>query len=95
MEHKLHGWVIYVIMPLFAFANAGVDLRGEIIDLSWDLAASMVFGKFIGITLFALLAVKLKLANLPESVNWNQLIGVSFLGGLGFTMALFIRNNFV
>ncbi len=92
MEHKLHGWVIYVIMPLFAFANAGVDLRGEIIDLSWDLAASMVFGKFIGITLFALLAVKLKLANLPESVNWNQLIGVSFLGGLGFTMALFISG---
>lgn len=92
LEHKLHGWVTFVIMPIFAFANAGVDLSGEITGLSWNLAGSMVFGKFIGITLFALLAIKLKLANLPENVNINQLIGASFLGGLGFTMALFISG---
>ncbi len=92
LEHKMHGWVTFLIMPIFALANAGVNLGGEIIDLSWNLSLSMVFGKFIGIALFAYIAIKLKLAKMPENVNMNQLMGVSFLGGLGFTMALFISG---
>lgn len=92
LEHKLHGYVIYIIMPIFAFANAGVDLGGEILPLSWDIALSMVFGKAIGISLLAYLAIKLNWARLPERVTFSQIIGVSFLGGLGFTMALFISG---
>ncbi len=92
LEHKMHGWVTFLIMPIFALANAGVNLGGEIIDLSWNLSLSMVFGKFIGIALFAYIAIKFKLAKMPENVTMNQIIGVSFLGGLGFTMALFISG---
>jgi NhaA family Na+:H+ antiporter len=92
LEHKLHGWVMYIIMPLFAFANAGVELGGSLNPLSWNISLSMVFGKAIGISLFAILAIKLGWAKLPENVNFNQIIGVSFLGGLGFTMALFISG---
>ncbi len=92
LEHSLHGWVTYLIMPIFAFANAGVALSGEITGLSWNIAASMLFGKTIGIFLFAMLAVKLKLAQLPERVKPSHIIGVGLLGGLGFTMALFISS---
>lgn len=92
LEHKLHGYVIFLIMPIFAFANAGVDLGGEIIPLSWNLSISMVFGKSIGIALLAYLAIKFNWAKLPENVNFMQIIGVAFLGGLGFTMALFISG---
>lgn len=92
LEHKLHGWVIYLIMPVFAFANAGVNISGEIIPLSWNLALSMVFGKAIGISLIAYIAIKLGWASLPKNVTFTQIIGVSFLGGLGFTMALFISG---
>ncbi len=92
LEHKLHGYVIFLIMPLFAFANAGVNLGSDIIPLSWNISLSMVFGKALGISLFAFLAIKLGWAKLPENVNFTQIIGVSFLGGLGFTMALFISG---
>ena len=92
LEHKLHGWVTFLIMPLFAFANAGVNISGEITPLSWNIAMSMILGKSIGITLFAYIVIKLGWASLPKNVNFTQIIGVSFLGGLGFTMALFISG---
>ncbi|MBI9066167.1 MAG: Na+/H+ antiporter NhaA [Salinivirgaceae bacterium] len=92
LEHKLHGWVVYFIMPIFAFANAGVHFSGEILPLSWNISISMILGKSIGVALFAFLAIKLNLAKLPENVNFSQIIGVAFLGGLGFTMALFISG---
>ena len=92
LESKLHGYVIYLIMPIFAFANAGVQLGGEIIGLTWIIATSMVLGKFIGIASFAFGAIKLGLAKLPENVNYTQLLGISILGGLGFTMSLFISG---
>ena len=92
LEYKLHGWVVFVIMPIFALANAGVSFGGSIIPLSWHLVISMVLGKFIGISLFAYIAIKLKIAQLPSMVSFTQIIGVSFLGGLGFTMALFISG---
>ncbi len=96
LEHTLHGWVSYVIMPIFALANAGVvlslDSLGDLGHISINIALALVFGNTLGIMLLSTIAIKLKLADLPENVNFKQLLGVSFLGGLGFTMSLFIAN---
>ncbi len=95
LEHSLHGWVAYLIMPLFAFANAGVVFNfseGANMSLSANIALSMIFGKAIGIFLFSYLSVKSKIAELPDNINYKMLSGVSILGGLGFTMSLFINN---
>lgn len=96
LEHTLHGWVSYLIMPIFALANAGViisfDGLGELSHLSINIALALVLGNTIGIMLMSAIAIKLKLADLPENVNLKQLLGVSLLGGLGFTMSLFIAN---
>lgn len=95
LEHDLHGWVSYLIMPLFAFANAGVvfSLSGDTnLSLTLNIALSMVVGNFIGIFSFSYLAIKMKLAVLPENVKMKQLAGMSIIGGLGFTMSLFINN---
>lgn len=95
LEHRLHGWVSYLIMPLFALANAGVIFNFSAdsnFSLSTNLAISMVAGNFIGIFLFSFIAIKTNIAELPEKVSIKQLAGVSFLGGLGFTMSLFINN---
>lgn len=94
-EHALHGWVSYLIMPIFAFANAGVifNFSGDTnLSLSFNIAVSMILGNFIGIFFFSWIAVKTNLAVLPENVNFRHLAGVSFLGGLGFTMSLFING---
>jgi NhaA family Na+:H+ antiporter len=82
-------------MPLFAFANAGVVFNfgsDSNFDLSLNIAISLIVGNAVGIFLSSFLSVKLKLAVLPENVNLRQLAGVSILGGLGFTMSLFINN---
>jgi len=95
LEHNLHGWVSYLIMPVFALANAGVifNFSGDSnVALSVNIALSMIIGNVIGIFLFSWLSIKLKISELPEKVNFKQLVGVSFLGGLGFTMSLFINN---
>ena len=95
IEHRLHGWVSYLIMPLFAFANAGVVFSFSSdtnLVLSLNIAASLIFGNLIGIFSFSWLSVKLKLAELPQNVTFFQIAGISVLGGLGFTMALFINN---
>jgi NhaA family Na+:H+ antiporter len=95
LEHSLHGWVAYLIIPLFAFANAGVvfNFSGDTnTALATNIALSLVFGKFVGIFLVSYLAVKLKISELPKNVNLVGLAGVALLGGLGFTMALFINN---
>ena len=95
LEHGLHGWVSYLIMPLFALANAGVvfSFSGDTnIALSVNVAISLLVGNFIGIFSFSYLAIKLKLAELPKNVTFKQLAGVSILGGLGFTMSLFINS---
>ena len=96
LEHTLHGWVSYVIMPIFALANAGVIISfeglGDLSHLSINIALALVLGNTIGIMLMSVIAIKLKLADLPENVNFKQLFGVSLLGGLGFTMSLFIAN---
>ncbi len=95
IEHRLHGWVSFLIMPLFAFANAGVIFNfsdSTNFGLLVNIALSMIIGNIVGIFSFSWLAIKLKLAELPEDVTFFQLAGVSVLGGLGFTMALFINN---
>ena len=97
LEHTLHPWVVFAIMPLFALANAGVPLDGNIVEaLSTPVAlgtmAGLVFGKQIGITLFSWLAVRLGASELPESTSWHHLYGVGWLAGIGFTMSLFITD---
>jgi Na+:H+ antiporter, NhaA family len=96
-EHALHPWVIFVIMPLFAFANAGVrfeeGLGGMILNsVPLGVFFGLVLGKQIGITLFSWLAVKSRIASLPSAVGWREIYGVAWLGGIGFTMSLFIAG---
>jgi Na+:H+ antiporter, NhaA family len=95
LERRLHGLVAFFIMPLFALANAGVHLGSELFAalspaITAGVALGLVFGKPLGITLFAWGAVRLGLATLPSSATWRTLHGVSWLGGIGFTMSLFI-----
>ena len=95
LEHSLHGWVSYLIMPLFAFANAGVvfSFGGESnFTLSANIALSMIFGNALGIFIFSYLSIKLKISELPQNVTFKMLGGISILGGLGFTMSLFINS---
>ncbi len=96
LEHTLHGWVSYVIMPIFALANAGVILSLDGLEntshITVNIALALVVGNTVGILLMSVLVIKLKLADLPKGVNFKQLFGVSLLGGLGFTMSLFIVN---
>ncbi|RMH49436.1 MAG: Na+/H+ antiporter NhaA [Bacteroidetes bacterium] len=97
MEHALHGWVAFGIMPVFALANAGVALGGDIgaafgNSVTLGIILGLVIGKQIGVTLFAWLAVRLGLAQLPGGTSWRQIHGVSALCGIGFTMSLFIAN---
>lgn len=95
IEHDLHPWVTFVIMPIFAFANAGVNVtenEGMEWSLALHIAIALIVGKAIGITLASWLSVKSGVATLPKGVNFKHIIGVSFLGGLGFTMSLFIAN---
>ncbi|NQU51764.1 MAG: Na+/H+ antiporter NhaA [Bacteroidetes bacterium] len=95
LQNKLHGMVSFFIVPLFAFANAGISFIGDgsaITRLSINIAISLLVGKVIGISLFSYLAVRFKIAILPLNVDFNQIIGLGFLGGLGFTMSIFISN---
>lgn len=95
LEHVLHPWVAFMILPLFAFANAGVPLSGLSIDdliapLPLGIAAGLVVGKPVGILGACWIAVRMGWASLPDGVNWTKLYGVSQLAGIGFTMSLFI-----
>ncbi|NNC37956.1 MAG: Na+/H+ antiporter NhaA [Hyphomonadaceae bacterium] len=94
-EHGLHIWVAYLILPLFAFANAGVSLQGitladVLAPLPLGIALGLFLGKQIGVFGFSWLAVKLGLAKLPSGANWCQLYAIACLTGVGFTMSLFI-----
>jgi len=95
LEHKLHNYVAYLIMPVFALANAGVAFQGGgNLDSGFAgiIAISLIAGKLIGVTFFAWLAVKFKFAELPEGVSFKQVIGVALLAGVGFTMSIFVAN---
>ena len=95
LEHKLESWVSYIILPLFAFANAGVNFHhitreDYFSPLTLGIALGLFIGKQIGIYVFAGLTIKLNYANLPKNTTWLQLYGASILCGIGFTMSLFI-----
>ena len=96
IEHSLHPWVSYAIMPVFALANAGVTLGGAGVRVDHSvplgIIIGLVIGKPLGITLCAWLAVRFGLADKPASISWRQLHGAGWLGGIGFTMALFIAS---
>lgn len=93
LEHALHGFSAFVAMPLFAFANAGVALRGwSDRSATFAVILGLVLGNPLGITAAALTAVRLRLAALPEGVNWTMVHGCAWLGGIGFTMSLFIAT---
>lgn len=96
-EHKFHPWVTFAIMPIFALANAGVVLSGNLSSIistpsALGILCGLILGKQIGITLFAWISVKVGLAELPSNVTWKHIYGIGVLGGIGFTMSLFIAN---
>lgn len=97
LEHRMHPFVMYVVMPVFAFANAGVALSSNMAGLfssgvTWGIISGLFVGKFIGILLFAWLACKWGLARLPSDLNWKIMGGGAMLGGVGFTMSIFIAG---
>ena len=97
MEHALHPWVAFLVIPIFGFANAGVTLFGLspaalFEPLPLGIALGLLVGKQIGIFGFAFAAVKLKVASLPAGVSWAELHAMSLLAAIGFTMSLFIGN---
>lgn len=95
LQHFLHRPVAFIIMPLFALANTGIVLAGNwvpelVSSNSLGIFAGLFAGKPLGIVLFSLLAIKLGLSQLPEDVQWKHIVGAGFLGGIGFTMSIFI-----
>jgi NhaA family Na+:H+ antiporter len=98
LEHELAPWVAFAVVPLFALANAGIDLSairwGEAFSsaLTIGVVAGLVIGKFVGISLFTWAAVRFGMGRLPEGVNWRQVMGAAWLAGIGFTMSLFIAQ---
>lgn len=97
LEHGLHPWVAYGILPLFAFANAGVSLAGVTMEsfthsVPLGIAAGLLLGKTLGVFGLTWLAVKTRMASLPREANWGHVLGVSILCGIGFTMSLFVGS---
>jgi Na+:H+ antiporter, NhaA family len=98
IEHFLSPWIAFLVIPIFALANAGIDLS----DVKWDalfsskatlgVMAGLFIGKFVGISLFSAIAVKVGLGRLPAGVQWRHLLGAAWLAGIGFTMSLFISQ---
>jgi len=97
IEHALHPWVSFVIMPLFAFANAGVRIFGNAAaasrhPISLGVVLGLFLGKPLGVWLFARVSVKARMAAAPPDLSWTELLGVAWLCGIGFTMSLFIAT---
>ena len=95
LEHQLHPWVVFLIVPLFAFANAGVNLTGLSLDsllhpVTLGISLGLIVGKSLGVFGFSCLFIKLGKATLPEGSTFLSLFGVSVISGIGFTMSLFI-----
>ncbi len=97
IEHGISPYVAFIIMPIFAFANAGVNLEGLSLNslmspVPLGILLGLFFGKQIGVLLFSYVSVKLKIADMPNNSNWLNIYGVSILTGIGFTMSLFVGN---
>ena len=95
LEHRLHNWVAYFIIPIFALSNAGVAFSTDM-NLDYSLITNIVIclfiGNFISVTFMSFLSVKLKLTELPTGVNFRHILGIASLAGVGFTMSIFIAN---
>ncbi|TYB05454.1 Na+/H+ antiporter NhaA [Aggregatibacter actinomycetemcomitans] len=96
-EHILAPWCAYLILPLFAFSNAGVSLENVGLSslnspLTLGIALGLIVGKPLGVFLFSYLSVKLRLAKLPQGINFNQIFAISVLCGIGFTMSMFLAG---
>jgi len=98
LERGLHPWVSYAVVPMFALANAGVDLGGGVIgdatssSVAWGVAAGLILGKPLGILGFSWLAVRLRLCELPSDAGCGHILGIGVLGGIGFTVSLLIAG---
>lgn len=98
MEENLIGWSSYVIVPLFALANAGVDFRNTSISeaatsaIALGVSMGLIVGKIVGISFFTFLAVRLGMGKLPANTNWNHIFGLSAVAGIGFTVSLFVAG---
>lgn len=97
MERALHAWVAYAIVPIFALANAGVRIEGDLVSalgnpVTLGVVLGLVIGKQVGVTLAVWLAVRLRLTDLPAGATWRQVYGISWLAGIGFTMSLFVAD---
>jgi len=97
LEHALHPWVAYGILPLFAFANAGLSLSGVTVEsfthhVPMGIATGLLLGKTVGVFGLTWLAVKIGIAALPQGANWGHVLGVAILCGIGFTMSLFVGS---
>ncbi|MBE7177165.1 MAG: Na+/H+ antiporter NhaA [Mucilaginibacter polytrichastri] len=97
IEHTLHPWVAYVIMPLFALANAGITIGGDFIKgvsdpVSIGVILGLVIGKFTGVFSFTWVMIKSGLSAMPGDANWRHIAGVATLAGIGFTMSLFVSS---
>ena len=97
IEHRISPYVAFGIMPLFALANAGVSLKGVnfnslLSPVPLGILLGLFVGKQIGVFLFSIVSIKLKIAQMPNNANWVSLYGVGILTGIGFTMSLFIGN---
>ncbi len=98
LEHLLHPWTTFVVVPLFALANAGVALRSDAFETDGALAVTtgvvlgLVVGKFVGITAAAWLAVRTGIGRLPDGATWPMFAGIAAVAGIGFTVSLFISE---
>ena len=98
LQHRLHPWSTFLIVPVFALANAGVVISGEVIGdavsspVTWGVIAGLVLGKTVGITLATAIAVGTGIGRLPRGVTWRYVIGAGALGGIGFTVSLFVTE---
>jgi len=97
LEHDLHPWVSFMILPLFAFVNAGIDLRGlSLVQLAAPVPMGIMLGLFVGkqagVFLFSWAAIRMRIASLPAGSSWRQLYGIALMTGIGFTMSFFIDS---
>lgn len=95
LEHRLHNWVAFLIMPVFALSNAGIYFSNDMsidFSLALNLSVSLFLGKAIGVYAFSYFSIKLKIAALPKQTNFMDIIGIAVLSGVGFTMSLFIGS---
>ena len=98
LERLVHPWTSYVVLPIFAFANAGIEFSGPILStatsssLTLGVIVAMVLGKTLGITIFSWIASSIGIGKLPTGVSWGHVVGISLLGGIGFTVAIFVTG---